>query len=153
MIPRARATTTATVFRRSGFWKTRSKTAAALFPPQWINGADCSTETPIQVHQVDENTWILRQSMCTNFEGPFLYLLFGQDKALLEDTGAGNIQVQTQVKSIVDAWVAAHGKPATYPLVVVHTHGGQLVIEWQGEGTPVMMTGPAETVFSGVIEL
>ena len=37
--------------------------------------------------------------------------------------------------------------------VVVHTHGGQLVIEWQGEGTPVMMTGPAETVFSGVIEL
>lgn len=37
--------------------------------------------------------------------------------------------------------------------VVVHTRGGQLVIEWQGEGAPVMMTGPAETVFSGEIEL
>ena len=37
--------------------------------------------------------------------------------------------------------------------VAVHTHGGQLVIEWQGEGMPVMMTGPVETVFSGEIEL
>ena len=39
------------------------------------------------------------------------------------------------------------------PRVVVHTRGGQLVIEWRGEGTPVMMTGSAETVFSGEIEL
>ena len=37
--------------------------------------------------------------------------------------------------------------------VAVHSRGGRLVIEWQGEGTPVMMTGPAETVFSGEIEL
>ena len=37
--------------------------------------------------------------------------------------------------------------------VAVHTHGGQLVIEWQGDGMPVMMTGPVETVFSGEIEL
>ena len=37
--------------------------------------------------------------------------------------------------------------------VVVHTHGGQLTIEWQGDGMPVMMTGPATTVFTGEIEL
>ena len=37
--------------------------------------------------------------------------------------------------------------------VIVETHGGKLTIEWQGEGMPVMMTGPAETVFSGEIEL
>jgi diaminopimelate epimerase len=37
--------------------------------------------------------------------------------------------------------------------VVVETHGGNLVVEWQGEGTPVMMTGPAATVFTGEIEL
>ena len=37
--------------------------------------------------------------------------------------------------------------------VAVETHGGKLVIEWQGEGSPVMMTGPATTVFSGEIDL
>ncbi len=31
--------------------------------------------------------------------------------------------------------------------------GGELQITWQGEGSPVMMTGPAETVFEGKIDL
>ncbi|MBT8122477.1 MAG: diaminopimelate epimerase [Gammaproteobacteria bacterium] len=31
--------------------------------------------------------------------------------------------------------------------------GGELVISWSGEGTPVMMTGPATTVFQGQIDL
>jgi len=38
-------------------------------------------------------------------------------------------------------------------LVNVHTRGGLLTIEWQGLGHPVLMTGPAETVFEGEIEL
>ena len=33
--------------------------------------------------------------------------------------------------------------------VKVRTRGGELVIGWDGEGTPVMMTGPAATVFEG----
>ena len=37
--------------------------------------------------------------------------------------------------------------------VDVHTRGGLLTIEWQGLGHPVLMTGPAETVFEGEIEL
>ena len=37
--------------------------------------------------------------------------------------------------------------------VEVHTRGGLLGIEWQGLGHPVLMTGPAETVFEGEIEL
>ena len=37
--------------------------------------------------------------------------------------------------------------------VDVHTRGGLLTIEWQGPGHPVLMTGPAETVFEGEIEL
>lgn len=31
--------------------------------------------------------------------------------------------------------------------------GGKLTIEWQGEGQPILMTGPAETVFHGKIKL
>jgi diaminopimelate epimerase len=37
--------------------------------------------------------------------------------------------------------------------VEVETRGGSLTIEWQGESTPVMMTGPAETVFEGTLEI
>jgi diaminopimelate epimerase len=37
--------------------------------------------------------------------------------------------------------------------VQVNLPGGELVIEWEGEDTAVMMSGPAETVFEGTIEL
>ncbi len=37
--------------------------------------------------------------------------------------------------------------------VMVHTRGGSLQIEWQGNGQPVRMTGPAVTVFTGEIEV
>jgi diaminopimelate epimerase len=37
--------------------------------------------------------------------------------------------------------------------VQVHTRGGLLTIAWQGRGHPVLMTGPATTVFHGEIEL
>jgi diaminopimelate epimerase len=37
--------------------------------------------------------------------------------------------------------------------VEVHTRGGDLRIEWAGLGAPVRMTGPAQTVFEGEIEL
>ena len=37
--------------------------------------------------------------------------------------------------------------------VRVATRGGELSIAWGGQGTPVLMSGPAVTVFSGEIEL
>ena len=37
--------------------------------------------------------------------------------------------------------------------VEVHTRGGDLLIEWPDDGAHVLMTGPAQTVFEGVIEL
>jgi diaminopimelate epimerase len=38
-------------------------------------------------------------------------------------------------------------------VVDVQTRGGRLTIQWGGMGQPVLMTGPAETVFEGEIEL
>lgn len=92
------------------------------FPADWINGSACATDPKIQVHQYDENTFILRQSKCTNFEAPFVFLLFGQDKVLLLDSGAGNIPIAATVNGVIAGWLAAHGK-ASIPLVVAHTHG------------------------------
>ena len=37
--------------------------------------------------------------------------------------------------------------------VSVHTRGGDLVIEWAGQDQAVFMTGPAETVFEGELEI
>ncbi|MBU2954696.1 diaminopimelate epimerase [Marinobacter sp. F3R08] len=37
--------------------------------------------------------------------------------------------------------------------VEVELRGGKLVIEWQGEGSPVMMEGPAASVFEGQLRL
>lgn len=37
--------------------------------------------------------------------------------------------------------------------VVAHLTGGDLTIEWAGEGKSVMMTGPAETSFEGTLTL
>ena len=37
--------------------------------------------------------------------------------------------------------------------VDVQTHGGRLTIAWAGGAQPVLMTGPAETVYEGEIEL
>ncbi|MDB4838202.1 diaminopimelate epimerase, partial [Marinomonas sp.] len=39
------------------------------------------------------------------------------------------------------------------PKVTVHLRGGDLHIEWHGEGTPILMTGPATKVFEGQIYL
>jgi diaminopimelate epimerase len=39
------------------------------------------------------------------------------------------------------------------PQVSVRLPGGELVVEWQAEGQPVLMRGTAETVFEGNIEL
>ncbi|ARN18986.1 diaminopimelate epimerase [Piscinibacter gummiphilus] len=38
-------------------------------------------------------------------------------------------------------------------VVDVETRGGRLTIEWQGGDAPVLMTGPAVTVYEGAIEL
>jgi len=92
------------------------------YPPAWPDGTDCAAEDPIFVWQLADDTYILRQSLCTSFEGPFLYLLFGEDKVLLEDTGDGGIPLQATVQGIIDAWLAAKGK-ASIELVVAHSHG------------------------------
>ena len=91
------------------------------FPPEWPNGTRCGNRDAIFVWKYADDTYILRQSLCTSFEGPFLYLLFGADKVLLEDTGDGGIPLQSVVQGIVDEWKAAHND-TSLELVVAHSH-------------------------------
>jgi hydroxyacylglutathione hydrolase len=83
-------------------------------------------EPKIQVHYYDEHTVILRQSKSVNYEAPFLYLLFGNDRALLLDTGATadpeRFPLREKVDRLVSIWLAKHPREG-YELVVAHTHG------------------------------
>nr|BFE78244.1 hypothetical protein GCM10020093_008450 [Planobispora longispora] len=58
---------------------------------RWIHGspsAKHNTDPDIQAHRYDEHTFILRQNMAIDYEAPFLFLLFGNERAVLIDTGA-----------------------------------------------------------------
>lgn len=102
---------------------------AGVFPQQWIHGsANCANnqDPPLQVHAYNAGLKILRQNKCLNFEGPFIYLLLGRDKAMLIDTGATasaqTFPLQVEVEKLITAHLA--GKPrADYQLIVVHSHG------------------------------
>src|SRR6267378_2168981 len=58
-----------------------------LAEPWLTGGPDCLTVPDWQVHDYNKDFYIIRESGCINAEKPFLYLIFGDDKALLEDTG------------------------------------------------------------------
>ncbi len=51
------------------------------------------------------------------------------------------------------AVVAGIGRGLLDQRVTVSTRGGDLVIVWAGAGQPVLMTGPAVTVYEGVVTL
>jgi len=96
----------------------------ALKAPQfahWIDGM-AANEPEMQVQRIDADTFVIRQSVETNFEAPFLYLLFGKDRALLIDTGAGGLKIRPTVDRIVAEWQAKHGDRSIH-LVVAHSHG------------------------------
>jgi glyoxylase-like metal-dependent hydrolase (beta-lactamase superfamily II) len=94
-----------------------------MFPLQWVTGGpDCAKVPKWQVHAYNPDLYILRESGCTNYEKPFLYLIFGQERALLQDTGAGETNVAEIVNRTMAEWCKRNNRPSI-PLVVVHSHG------------------------------
>jgi len=73
------------------------------------------------VHAYNPNFYILRQSGCTDYEKPFLYLIFGSEKALLWDTGSRNSRVREAVDRLMERWFKANSRQSI-PLVIVHSH-------------------------------
>lgn len=93
-----------------------------VLPEEWIyGGPKCAEEAEFQVHEYNSDFFILRQSGCSHYEKPFLYLIFGQERALLLDTGAGMPDVARVVMQTVKNWAERNGRE-TIPLVVAHTH-------------------------------
>ncbi len=86
------------------------------FPAHWIDGTACGADPDIQTWQYDDRTFILRESLCKNFEGPFVYLLVGTSKAMLIDAGTGHVNFQAAVTKILQ------GLNVTVDVVVAHSH-------------------------------
>jgi Metallo-beta-lactamase superfamily len=76
--------------------------------------------------QSDPHTFILRVSKAVSFEAPFIFLLFGNERAVLFDTGPSadpvKIPLRRTVDELVAAWLAEHPREE-YELVIAHTHG------------------------------
>jgi glyoxylase-like metal-dependent hydrolase (beta-lactamase superfamily II) len=75
-----------------------------------------------QVHEYNPNFFILRQSGCIHYEKPFLFLIFGRDKVLLEDTGAGAIDTAPVVMDLIAKWQKRNNRPSPPQLIVTHSH-------------------------------
>jgi hydroxyacylglutathione hydrolase len=108
------------------------------FPATWISGGPaCPGEPAFQVHAYNPDFYILRQSLCTNYEAPFLYLIFGTQKVILFDTGAGNAPVQSTVQGVINAWLVAHGQSSIQLIVAhLHSHGDHIAGDSQFAGQP-----------------
>lgn len=111
--------------------------------PEWIHGArDCAScrDPLLQVHRFDPDTFILRISKCFSFEGNFLYLLFGQERAILFDTGGPAdpecpvkvLPLRETIDAIAAQWLAERGR-SEIDLVVAHTHGHEDHIFWDSQ--------------------
>lgn len=99
-----------------------AKGGAASPFPRWIDGTD-PAEPEVQIHAADADTFILRQSLRTSFEGPFLYLFVGEKRALLVDSGAGGIDLARVVRGLLEP--RSKTRPTGAPkleLVVAHSH-------------------------------
>lgn len=110
----------------------------------WIHGSESAkhnTDPDIQVHAFNEHTFILRQNMAVNYEAPFMFLLFGNARAVLIDTGAtaspGFFPLRRVVDGLMDDWLAAHPRDR-YGLLVLHTHphGDHVAGDGQFAGRP-----------------
>ncbi len=119
--------------RSAALRRSATLAAAALFTvgatsgtlgPQfaaWIDGTT-PHEPETQVQRIDADTFVIRQSVRTNFEAPFLYLLFGRERALLIDSGAGGLRIRPTIDRLLAVWRARHGgRPLK--LIVAHSHG------------------------------
>jgi hydroxyacylglutathione hydrolase len=93
---------------------------------RWIHGSPSRrhrTDPPWQVHRFRDDTVVLRQSKDVTFEAPFTFLLLGDERALLLDTGAVDDELlRRTVDDLLADWLATHDRP-DYQLVVAHTHG------------------------------
>jgi hydroxyacylglutathione hydrolase len=103
----------------------RAEIVSGSMDVHWNPGAQNCHATPpppLQVHRYNDQTFILRESLCVTDAAPFLYLLIGSKRALLIDTGDVSDPAVMPLAQTVLRLLPGAG-PARLPLLVLHTHG------------------------------
>jgi len=82
----------------------------------WMHGsANCqaNTDPEVQVHAYNATVHIIRQNKCRTFEAPFIYVIEGQTRVLVIDSGAtSTVTLRDTIRGLV----------GTKPIVVAHSH-------------------------------
>ena len=96
----------------------------------WYSGSrscEKSNNPAIEIFQYDNDSYILRQNKCLHYEAPFIYLLFGENKAFILDTGAiEDSQIMPLASTVLDIISNRHdvkrAKASDLNLIVAHSH-------------------------------
>lgn len=114
--------------------------AKALATQDWIHGSrDCAEnrDPPIQVLEVDADTYVLRQNKCVHFEGPFIYVLFGRHTVFIQDTGATADPARFPLYETIQGLIQRRGTRDMKILVThSHSHGDHVAADGQFRGKP-----------------
>ena len=122
-----------------------STLSSPLLEKKWSHGSlDCDTNSDpaIEVFRYDHSSYILRQNKCLSFEAPFIYVLFGDETALVLDTGATeeelDFPIYKTIQSINKKLSKSEGSPTRKILVIhSHSHGDHYAGDLQFLGKPV----------------
>jgi glyoxylase-like metal-dependent hydrolase (beta-lactamase superfamily II) len=117
-----------------------------LSQPWLTGGPNCVTVPDWQVHEYNEDFYILRESGCVDAEKPFLYLIFGDKAALLEDTGVARrppggraeaIPTAPIIQDLMAKWAARkHRAPVSLVVIHSHSHSDHTAADAQFQGAP-----------------
>lgn len=97
---------------------------SALNREGWIHGSlDCAvnTDVAIDVYRHEQTTFIFRQNKCLSFEAPFIYVLVGESKVLVLDTGATESASDFPLYKTVQS-VVGEETMAMKEILIVHSH-------------------------------
>jgi hydroxyacylglutathione hydrolase len=118
---------------------------------RWAHGSispQHNLDPRIHVQRYNAHTFVMRQNKAINAEAPFMYLIFGNEKALLLDTGATAkpefFPIRETVDNIISRWLQENGKESIQ-LIVAQTSNEPQNIQGHGQ-----FIGRENTVFSGM---
>jgi len=107
---------------------------------KWIHGAaDCNTnkDPAIDIFQYKQNTYILRQNKCLNYEAPFIYVLFGSHTVFIQDTGAtADANLFPLYETVMKLVEERTAKGLKILVTHSHSHGDHTAADNQFEGKP-----------------
>ncbi len=124
---------------------------------RWIYGSNVAAKNRdprVQVVQYNEDTFVLRQNVCVHWEAPFTYLLFGNQGALLIDSGATanaeHYPLRKTVDAIITRWAQARARDRV-PLTVALTSGedvaqNQGLVQFAGRPDTTIVPKPLEAM-------